>query len=174
MQPKPAKSRQESGARTPSKGKSATDSEELYGDECGNEPPIRRRISHPSNTSPHSGGENSVKALKACNRIRDATASAINEGNVKKKLKIPHNRDTQEEGASKSSQDGSGEPIQRQTLRRNRRKYFGTSQGFTEAKERVDYSKWVQASNKEGNALEAQETFDRAEMPSGKEVNQSQ
>ena len=89
MQPKPAKSRQESGARTPSEGKSATDSEELYGDECGNEPPIRRKISHPSNTSPHSGGENSVKARKVRNRIRDATASAINEGNVKKKLKIP-------------------------------------------------------------------------------------
>lgn len=108
QQEKPAQSRQKSGAWTPSEGKSAKDSEELYGDNCGTEFPIHRKIqdltsikyfsarshilqvplrkiSHPSITSPHSGGKNPVKARNSTNA---AHAIAIKGGKVKKKLKI--------------------------------------------------------------------------------------
>ena len=130
------------GMWTPSEGESATDSEELSDDDCGNEPSIRRKISHTSNTSPNSGGENSEKA-RNCKRV--ATASAIKEGNVEMKLKIPNDGDTKEEDSSKSSQDGSGAP---------------TPDTQTPPKEVLRNLAWVQASNKEENAIEACEAYD--------------
>ncbi|KAJ1466252.1 hypothetical protein T484DRAFT_1756789, partial [Baffinella frigidus] len=92
----------------PSEGKRAKDSEELCGDDGGYESPIRRKIqdptsfkyfsaishilqvplrkiSHPSITSPHSGGKNPVKAR---NCTSAANAIAIKGGKLKKKLKI--------------------------------------------------------------------------------------
>jgi hypothetical protein len=153
QQEKPAQSRQKSGAWTPSEGKSAKVSEELCGDDCGNKSPIRRKMSLPSNTSPHSGGKNSVKA-RICTRA--ATAIAIKEGNVKKKLKIPKDRDTKKKklkkipkkrdtkkkDASKSSQDGSGTPTpDSQTLPK---KALRNPPSFTDAKEKADAVKKVQ------------------------------
>ena len=41
---------------------------------------------------------------------------------------------------------------------------------FTDAKDRADAVKRVQASKTEGNALEAQEAFDCAKLPPGQEV----
>jgi len=129
MQQKPAKSRQKRGAWTPSEGESATDSEELSDNDCGEQPQIRRKNLHLSNPSPDSGGENSVRA-RNCKRV--AAASAIKEGNVEMKLKIPNDGDTKEEDASKSSQDGSGAP---------------TPDTQTPPKEVLRNLAWVQASN---------------------------
>ena len=79
QQEKPAKSRQESGAWTPSEGKSATYSEDLYGDDCGKAPPIHRKISPPGITSPHS-----------------------------EMKKNPKEKEKKKKETGKSSQDGSG------------------------------------------------------------------